>query len=112
MDLLCHDVKKASYDQSMMDMLHCHADPWLSQNAFKLQTKAAATDIETSVNQVTTKHLCSMQSSCSPIMFYTWDRIFAEKQRERNRQLLKIWGVHFHAGCCQNILTEFFNTTL
>lgn len=92
MDFLCHDEEKASYGQSMVDMLHCHSDSWLSQHSFKLQTRAAATDIETSVNQVSTKDLCSMQNSGLPIMFYTWDRIFAKKQRERNGQLLKIRG--------------------
>lgn len=63
-DFLCHGMEMAHCGQGRVDMLCCHGDPWLSQHPLKLQSRAAAADVETPVTQVNVRDLRSVHSSC------------------------------------------------
>lgn len=83
-DFLCHGIKTTCFGQGNVDMLSCHADPWLSSIHFcgtleplQLMWKHLSDKAAQRTFAWCTAHACWSR---------VWDRIFVEEQRERDGQ--------------------------
>lgn len=70
MDFSLSWQRKGPCGQGRLDLLCCHTYSGLLQHPLRLQTRAAATDVETPVNQVSVRDLCSMHSSRLLLLYY------------------------------------------